>query len=170
SDEVVVYAAIPNKHLSLFEKQILAFYHNAKVHEVADDYNVFNTAGGSVGAYASFTERAVMPIKTYDNIEHDPMNPILNVFSKLKTAGEGAAIQLLVAPSGDKFISEFHHILDDVKDGVSVKHAADNFYKFNKAFLKVGKHLLFGKEEKKTEEKKEKYMKGRRAVDEGAAE
>src|SRR3989344_7909050 len=83
SDEVVVYAAIPNKHLSLFEKQVLAFYHDAKIRETANDYNIFNENGGSVGAYASFSERAVLPIKTYDNIEHDPMNPILNVFSKL---------------------------------------------------------------------------------------
>jgi hypothetical protein len=169
NDQVVVYAGIPNKHISLFEKQILAFYHDAKVHEVTDDYNIFNEEGGSAGAYASFAERGVMPIKTYDNIEHDPMNTILNVFSKLQTEGEGAAIQLIVAPAGDKFINEFHKILDDVKDGVSVKHAADNFYKFNKALLKVGKHLLFGTE-KKEGEKKEKYMKGRRAVDEGAAE
>ena len=168
SDEVVIYAAIPNKYLSLFEKQILAFYHDAKIREVADDYNIFNETGGSVGAYASFTERSVMPIKTYDNIDHDPMNMILNVFSKLKTKGEGAAIQLIVAPAGDKFINEFHMILDDVKDGISVKHAADNFYKFNKAFFKAGKELIFGA--KKEEEKKEKYMKGRRAVDEGAAE
>ena len=170
SDEVVVYAAIPNKHLSLFEKQILAFYHNAKIREVLDDYNVFNENGASAGAYASFTERAVMPIKTYDNIEHDPMNPILNVFSKLKTSGEGAAIQLIIAPAGDKFINEFHKILDDVKDGISVKHAADNFYKFNKAFLKTSKELFFGTKEKSEEDKKEKYMKGRRAIDEGAVE
>lgn len=170
SDEVIVYAGIPNKHISLFEKQILAFYHNAKIREVTDDYNVFNENGGSTGAYASFTERAVMPIKTYDNIEHDPMNPILNVFSKLKTSGEGAAIQIVIAPAGDKFINEFHKILDDVKSGTSVKHADDNFYKFNKAFLKAGKDLLFGRKEKKEEENKEKYMKGRRAVDEGAVE
>lgn len=169
SDEVVIYAGIPNKFISLFEKQVLAFYHNAKIHEVADDYNIFNEQGGSVGAYAAFTERGVMPIKTYDNIDHDPMNTILNVFSKLKKEGEGAAIQLVVAPAGDKFINEFHKILDDVKDGTSVKHADDNFYKFNKAFTKVGKELLFGVK-KEPEEKKEKYMKGRRAVDEGAVE
>ena len=171
SDEVIIYAGIPNKHLSLFEKQVLGFYHNAKIKEVADDYNVFNVNGGSVGAYASLSERGVMPLKTYDNIEHDPMSMILNVFSKLKTKGEGAAIQFLIAPAGDKFINEFHMILDDVKDGVSVKHAADNFYKFNKAFLKVSKDLLFGHKEKKSEGKNEdKYMKGRRAVDEGAVE
>ncbi len=169
TDAVVVYAGIPNKHISLFEKQVLAFYHNAKIHESTDDYNVFNKSGNSVGAYAHLSQKGVMPLKTYDNIEHDPMNTLLNVFSQLKTQGEGAAIQLVVAPAGDKFINEFHIILDDVKDGVSVKHAADNFYKFSHGLMKASKDLIFG--EKRTEEdKKEKNMKGRRAVDEGAAE
>jgi len=168
SDEVIVFAAIPNKHISLFKKQVLSFYHDAKIHEVTDDYNIFNEKGGSAGAYAIFSERSVLPIKTYDLIEHDPMNIILNVFSQLKTEGEGAAIQLVVAPAGEKFINEFHFILDDVKDGMSVKHAADNFYKFNKALLKVTKELFFDK--KKKEEKNEKYIAGRRAVDEGAVE
>ncbi|OGI68236.1 hypothetical protein A2738_02095 [Candidatus Nomurabacteria bacterium RIFCSPHIGHO2_01_FULL_42_15] len=172
SDELVIYAGIPNKHLLLFEKQILAFYHHAKIREVADDYNIFNASGASVGAYAHLAERGVMPIKTYDNIEHDPMNTILNVFSKLKTVGEGAAIQLVVAPAGDKFINEFHMILDDVKDGMSVQHSADNFYKFNRALVKVGKDLFFGHKPKEHDEgrNQDKYMKGRRAVDEGAAE
>lgn len=170
TDEVVVYAAIPNKHISIFEKQVLAFYHNAKIREVTDDYNIFNKDGSAVGAYAYLTERAVMPIKTYDNIDHDPMQTILNVFSKLKTSGEGAAIQLVIAPAGSKFIDQFHMILDDVKDGVSVKHAADNFYKFNQALFKVGKELVFGVKKKDEEMNKEKYMKGRRAVDQGAAE
>ena len=169
SDEMVIYAAVPDKHVSLFEKQVLAFYHSAKVREVTDDYNIFNEAGAAAGAYAIFRERAVMPIKTYDNIEHDPMNPILNVFSKLKTVGEGAAIQILVSPAGNKLIEQFHLILDDVKDGMSVMHAADNFYKFHKAFVKAGKELFFGarKDEK---EKKEKYTPGRRAVDQNAVE
>jgi hypothetical protein len=169
TDEVIVYAGIPNKYISLFEKQILAFYHNAKVREVTDDYNVFNEVGASVGAYAVLAERGVLPIKTYDNIEHDPMNTILNVFSKLQTAGEGAAIQLVVAPAGDKFINEFHTILNDVKDGVSVKNAADEFYKFKSAFLKIGKEFLFDTP-KNNGENKEKSIKSRRAVDEGATE
>ena len=168
SDEVVVYAAIPNKHISLFEKQLSAFYHNAKVLELNDDYNIFNEKGASVGAYAAFSERGVLPIKTYDNIDHDPMNTILNVFSKLQKVGEGAAIQLVIAPAGAKFMDQFHIILDDVKDGMSVKHAADNFYKFNKAFFKAAKELFV--DPKKKEEKKEKYISGRRAVDQGAVE
>ncbi len=168
SDEVVVYVAVPNAFISLFEKQVLSYYHDAKVKEVADDYNVFTDNGFAVGAYAHFSERSVLPIKTYETIDHDPMNTILSVFSKLKTEGEGAAIQLVIAPAGEKYVKEFHMILDDVKDGMSVKNAADNFYKFNKAFLKASKDFIFGV--KKEEEKKEKYIAGRASVDEGAAE
>lgn len=170
SDQVVVYAAVPDRHVSLFEKQVLAFYHNAKVREVTDDYNIFNESGGSAGAVAALAEREVLPIRTYDTIDHDPMNTILNVFSKLATRGEGAAVQFVIAPAGDKYIDQFHMILDDVKSGTSVKHAADNFYKFHKAFMKVGKEVLFGVKKSKEEKPEDKYQKGRRAVDEGAAE
>jgi len=169
SDQVVVFASISNKHLSLFEKQVLSFYHDAKINEVRDDYNIFNEKGSSAGAYASLRERPMLPIKTYDEIEHDPMNTILNVFSKLQTEGEGVAIQLCVAPAGEKFINEFHLILDDIKNGMSVKHAADNFYKFNKAFLKASKELIFGVKTNK-EQTKETNIAGRKAVDEGAVE
>jgi len=167
TDQVVIYASIPDKHLTLFEKQILAFYHDAKIKEVKDDFNIFNDKGHSSGAYAYFSEKPVLPIKTYENIDHDPMKNILGVFSKLKTEGEGAAIQFLIAPAGNKFIVEFHKILDDVKSGMSVKNASDNFYKFHVAFLNASKELFFGKN-KKVEDPK--FMKGRRSVDEGAAE
>lgn len=170
TDHVVVYASIPNKHVSLFEKQVLAFYHNAKIRESSDDYNIFNKEGAAVGAYGYLSQKPVLPIKTYENIEHDPMNTILNVFSQLKTQGEGAAIQFVVAPAGDKFINEYHVILDDVKDGYSVKYADDQLYKFSSTFKKIGKDIIFGVKPKTEEESKEKNMKGRRAVDEGAAE
>ena len=168
SDEVVVYTAVPNRFVSLFEKQVLAFYHEAKIMEVTDDYNIFTEGGISVGAYAHFTESPVLPIKTYDEIDHDPMNTLLNVFSKLKKGGEGAAIQIVIAPAGEKFTRDFHTILDEVKDGKSIKYAADHFYQFKKAFVNIGKDLIFGV--KKKEDIKEKDMAGRRAVDEGAAE
>ena len=168
SEEVVVYSAVPNNFISLFEKQVLAYYHDAKIREVTDDYNIFSEKGQAVGAYASLSERAVLPLKTYEDIEQDPMNTILSVFSKLKTEGEGAAIQFVIAPAGNKFIDEFHVILDDVKNGTSIKHAADNFYKFNKAFLNVSKEIIFG--EKTKDPKDEKNMEGRRYVDEAAVE
>ncbi len=170
SDQVVIYASVPNKYITLFEKQILAFYNHAKIKEVKDDFNIFNIDGESSGAYAYLSEKPVLPLRTYENIDHDPMKNILGVFEKLKTKGEGASIQILIAPAGNKFIHQFHKILDDVKDGMSVKYASDNFYKFSSAFLTASKEILFGTKPKNPELSKEKLMKGRRAVDEGAVE
>ena len=168
SNQVIIYAAVPNNFIALFQKQVLAYYHDAKIREVTDDYNIFSENGQAVGAYASLQERAVLPLKTYDDIGQDPMNTILSVFSKLKTSGEGAAIQFVIAPAGNDFIDAFHVILDDVKNGMSVKHAADNFYKFNKAFLSISKEIIFG--ERKRESKDDNSMEGRRYVDEAAVE
>lgn len=171
SDEVVIYAGVPDKYISLFEKQVLSFYHEAKIIEVAEDYNIFNENGGSAGAYAKFLEKAVLPIKTYDAIDHDPMNTILNVFSKLKKEGEGAAIQFVISPAGQKYIEKFHHILEDVKRGISIKHADSDIFKVKKEVFKIAKDLVFGvKTDKSGEKENEKMPEGRRAVDEKAEE
>lgn len=166
TDEVVIYAGVPDRHVTLFEKQVLAFYDNAKIVEKKDDFNIFNEFGDAVGAYATFSEKAVLPIKTYDEIDHDPMKTILNVFSKLKTEGEGAAVQLLIAPAGDKFIKQFHKILSDVRSGISVNKASDNFYKFHKAFFSASKELITGSKPKDLGQ--ETTFKN--SIDDGAAE
>lgn len=168
SDEVVIYAAVPNKYISLFEKQVLSFYSAAKIDEMTNDYNVFNEEGFSVGAYASFAQRAVLPIRTYESLDHDPMKNILNVFSKLKTEGEGAAIQIVIAPSGDRFINEFHHILNDVKRGLSVKKADDNYYKFSSALFNISKELILGKN--KSDMEKEQKNIAKNVIDDNASE
>lgn len=125
SDEIVFYAAIPDKKKNLFEKQILAVFPNARVEENKNDYNVFNAEGVSVGATATPVKNAIFPIKTYDAFDYDPLNIILNVFSKLEKIGEGAAIQLLVSPVGDKYAFPYKQALKRIKDGAKVKEAID---------------------------------------------
>ncbi len=125
SDEIVFYAAIPDHKKSLFEKQILAIFPNARVEENKNDYNVFNAEGVSVGATAAASKNAIFPIKTYDTFDYDPLNVVLNVFSKLEKIGEGAAIQLLVSPVGDKYAFPYRQALKKIKDGASVKEAID---------------------------------------------
>lgn len=153
SNEVVIYAAVPKNKGQLFEKQVLAFYTDAKVREVSDDYNIFSVGGASSGAYASLSENPIMPIKTHDALEHDPMQAILNVFSKMKREGEGAAIQFTIIPAGDTFIKRFTSILKDVKDGLSVKEANEK-YKVGQALISASKNLLFGSGKEKDKEKK----------------
>lgn len=154
--EVMFYASIPNEKIDLFEKQVLGFYHDAKIKEVTDDYNIFTEGGHAVGSYAHLSEVEVFPIKVYENIEHDPMNAIVNAFSKLKQEGEGAAIQFTIVPAGDRMIKQFAEVLRRVKeDGIRAKEAFSLVSSFDKEAVKVLKDLFFTSQ-KDIQKKKEK--------------
>ena len=144
SDEVIVYAAVPNDRADMFEKQVLAFYHYAKISEVTNDYNIFNEGGSASGAYAKLAEEAVFPIKTYDTLDHDPIQTILNAFTKLKKEGEGASIQFTISPAGDKFIKKFTGVLEKVKKGEDVHDLMNTVYKVNKEIFEFTSDLIFG--------------------------
>lgn len=152
--EVVFYAAVPMSKADLFEKQVLAFYHGAKIREVSDDYNIFTEQGASAGAYAALGTHDVLPIKTHDKIDHDPMNTIVSAFSKIQKEGEGAAIQISIMPGGDEFIRRFNRTLEDVKEGKKIEKQSKIFSEFDKAFGRAVKELVLGTKSKEDEEKK----------------
>ncbi len=152
SNEIVFYSAVPGGKEDLLEKQLLALYPKARLKEIKDDYNIFNDTGASVGAYAEFTESQVFPIKTYEAFENDTLPVILNVFSKLKKEGEGAAVQFVITPVGDYFLKKYGSVLGQIKRGVSVKEAANIAWGFGSAFAKTIKEMIFGSGAKKKEE------------------
>lgn len=167
SNEIIFYSSVPADKGDLLEKQLLALYPKARLKEVKDDYNIFNNAGASVGAYAEFTESQVFPIKTYDAFDNDPLPVILNVFSKLKKEGEGAAIQFVITPAGDYFLKKYGAVLDQIKRGVPVKEATNIAWGFGSAILKEVGGMFFGtgskkkdgeREEKKIDENVIKYL------------
>jgi hypothetical protein len=139
--DVVIYAAVPEDKFHLFEKQVLAFYQKAKITEVPDDYNIFSERGVVVASHAKLRALEAYPIRTYDEMDHDPMNAIVNTFSKLSKE-EGAAIQIIISPTGNKFIERFSNALDKVKKGEKPKDALSGG--LGKAFAKVGKEFIFG--------------------------
>ncbi len=156
TDHFVFYAAVPSHKADLFEKQLLGVHPHAKVTEVPDDYNIFTDGGFVAASYATLMHTEVYPIKLYDAFDHDPLNIILNVFTKLKKSGEGASIQFTICPEDDDIIRKFHIILEDVKGGMSVKDASSMTRQFTKELSSLAKGLIFGesknKEEKKTNE------------------
>lgn len=142
SDQFVFYVAVPKEHTDLFEKQIISIFHNARVTEVVDDYNIFNEDGISLGSYAELKEGPVYPIKTYENFDHDPMNVILNSFSKIEKEGEGAALQIILAPQGDYFNDKYSFAIDQIEKGVPTKKAVSMKESFAGDFGKVLKDLF----------------------------
>jgi hypothetical protein len=157
TDNFVFYTAIPTHKADLFEKQLLGVHANAKVVEMPDDYNIFTEGGHVAASYAKLVHNEVYPIKLYDALDHDPLNIILNVFTKLKRSGEGASIQFTICPQDDSVIERYHTILSNVKSGMSVKVAGSITRQFAKEFGSIAKSMIFGApkraEEKKVNEK-----------------
>jgi hypothetical protein len=125
SDEFIFYAGVPDSRKDLFEKQVLSIFHNAKISEKKDDYNIFNEAGAAVVSVGELSKSPVFPIKTYDEFDHDPLNVILNSFSKIDRDGEGAAIQLVLSGAGETYNKRYKSALDQIYKGEKVKYAID---------------------------------------------
>lgn len=153
SDSFIFYASVPSNKADLFEKQLFGVHANAKIVEVPDDYNIFSENASIAGSYAKLAHHDVYPIKLYDAIDHDPLNIILNIFTKLKKSGEGASIQFTICPEDDEIMKEFHIMLSDVKEGMSVRTAGSMTRQISKEFKSLAGELFFGASKKKEEKK-----------------
>ncbi len=153
SDSFIFYAAVPSEKSDLFEKQLFGVHPEAKILEVTDDYNIFSENASVSGSYATLARHNIYPIKLHDVIDHDPLNIILNVFTKLKKNGEGAAIQFSICPQDDEIMREFHEILSNVKNGMSVRTASSTTRQVAKEFKSLASELFFGASKKKEEKK-----------------
>ncbi len=153
NSHVVFYASVPASKADLFEKQVLASFSKARVIEKADDYNIFTEGGVHAGAVAELSAHEAFPLRTYDKLDSDPINAILSVFTKLKDHGEGAAIQMVIAPAGERYIKDFSFALSEVKKGVKLEKKGHLFDGFDIVAKRVGKELFSGKIEKPEEKK-----------------
>ncbi|MEK7151087.1 MAG: DUF87 domain-containing protein [Patescibacteria group bacterium] len=97
-EETHFYIAVPRSNQDIIEKQIYGLYPTAEVSK-SKDYNIFNPQGATAGAYLSYNNSPVLPIRTYQKMESDPIGSILTSMSKLQAEGEGAALQILIRPS-----------------------------------------------------------------------
>lgn len=170
SDHVIFYVCAPRNKADLLEKVVLGLYPDAKIEEISNDYNIFNISGGAAASFAKATVSDLMTIKTYDQFETDPINVLLNTFSKLSRVGEGASIQFTVCPTGDRYIKEYGSFLDRLRKGEKMKdlnlefiHAVGTEAKaWGKATWSVLTGLALGSDdssdEKKDEKKENKYV------------
>jgi hypothetical protein len=124
TDDMSMYVTVPKNRGDLLEKQLFALFEDIRVTEIYDDYNIFGYSGVTSVSYAIASTSDVLQTKIYSEFDHDPMNVVVNAFSKLKSAGEGAAIQFVIVPSGDSHIKEYGNVLDNLKKGDSLKDAA----------------------------------------------
>ncbi|MBI4088556.1 hypothetical protein HY415_00460 [Candidatus Kaiserbacteria bacterium] len=117
SPHLQFYAAVPNSKRNLFEKQLLAIFPDAYLTPQPADYNVFVSGGTSLSSTAAFAEHPVLPLTDYTSFDYDPLNAITNAFAKIEHAGEGAALQLIVEPRGERHVKHYRKILQALRKG-----------------------------------------------------
>ncbi len=117
SPELQFYAAIPKGKCSLFEKQLLAIFPDAYIAPQPSDYNIFASNGVSLASVASFAEHPALPLKDYNEFDYDPINTVANAFAKIEREGEGAALQIIIEPSGERFVKHYRKILQALRKG-----------------------------------------------------
>ena len=152
SSEFSFFVSVPIDKHELFEKHVISVFPNAKIVEKKDDYNIFNEKGVTVASFAESGGNPIFPIKTYKDFDHDPLNAILNSFSKIDKDGEGAAIQVIISPAGDEILNKYKYALKQINKGVPVKQAIDLGYTAGEEILITIKHSFFGKKKKKEDE------------------
>ncbi|MCF7794803.1 type IV secretory system conjugative DNA transfer family protein [Patescibacteria group bacterium] len=91
--KIAFYVAVPPNHARYLEQRINAYYPDASIEEIFD-YNAFNPKNEIIGGWLMTKKEFVFPIKTYTEMEVDPMNSIINVLTKLEKT-ESMAIQFV---------------------------------------------------------------------------
>lgn len=112
--DIRFYVSTPNKYKDFVEKQINGAYPDAEIREVSEkdslkdgfiignDYNIFSQDSKVAFASLKLKEEDFKPIKVYKDLAVDPMSSITSTLAKM-TEGEGAAIQIAIAPAESKW-------------------------------------------------------------------
>lgn len=137
--ELYFYCVCPEEFIDQVERQIHAQYPNAHI-EKASDYDVFLEPEGesAVGALGLMRSH-IFPVRTYKNLESDPLNALSNALSRV---GEGkAAIQFLVQPTDQIWQHRTEEALHNIQQGKTFHHNSTLGAKVASLGKEVGKSL-----------------------------
>lgn len=116
-----IYLAVPSDRAELFEKQLLGLYPAARITERHDDYNIFVSGGGVAASAAVLRDRPIFSLRTFADITSDPLDVLLNTFSKLDVAGEGASVQFVILPYDRKLSGRYRFALEEIRRGKPIR-------------------------------------------------
>ena len=151
------------KHLKDFvEGQIYAQYPTVHIREVEQDYTHIELGDRVVyGTELHLTKPDVLPIKTFQTFEVDPLAGITAVLAKIEELGGEMWIQVLARPIDDSWQNKGMAFIEHAKNGGHtapvINSVIDAFVELPVYVLRAFLNAIFqpAKEEKKKEDKKE---------------
>lgn len=115
------YVSVPVDLREFLEQQLSAAYPDAFTEEV-EDYNIFQPNSVILGSHLVLRRQNAFPIKTYTELEKDPLNAITNVLSKIPEE-DGAVFQFVVRSSHAKWRKKGIDIARNMQQGMKLHEA-----------------------------------------------
>lgn len=115
--KIFFYIAIPTSLERFIIQQIHAQFPSAHIEETPD-YNIFKPQSAVYGSYLILARKHALPLKTYKEMETDPLNSLTNALSKLSKE-EGASIQVLVTSASPSWRNQSKEIVAKIQAGDS---------------------------------------------------
>ena len=141
-NKIAFYFSASEDSARYLEQQIHAYYPDASIEEV-DDYNAFKPLTQIAAGYMKTTKSFIFPIKTYQKMEVDPLNSLINLMSKLDK-DESISLQYMVRSARNSWHKVIKNTVaqiiqkNSVRDGLrasqsifSVFRILDNLFKTN---------------------------------------
>ena len=123
--DISFYVAVPTDLATSLEKYIQGVYPGAVLEKIPQDYTVFEPQGKTAGSFLKLKKSVYFPINTYKNLESDPLASITNSLSKIYSE-EGAAIQIILKPSGFDLKEKGGKVLSQIMEGKDINIAVAN--------------------------------------------
>ena len=140
-EDIAFYLAVPKQVQDLLEKNIHAAYPEADIAPVAQP-NIWTTNGYTAYTQLDLKNGDRYPIKTYKELVNDGLQALTSALSKMGD-DEGAIVQFLIQPEGDKYrervLKEIEKKQDPEKDN---KTSATEMKQLQAMEAKVDKPLF----------------------------
>jgi len=158
ADQGVVsfYVSLRNEMRQFVEQQIQAQYPDAFIEE-KEDYNIFSPECAVSGFNLKFKKSYFFPIKTYQEMEFDPLNALTNSLSKFRDAKiGGAAIQYVVRSAHPRWHAAGNSLAREVRQGKKLSEAVS--FAGGSAFGSVARGFIKSRKAKEDETQQQKFQ------------
>lgn len=124
NNEIRFYVSVPTRYREMLIRAVHSVSPEAVIEPVSD-YNIFEpveSGGGVAASYVMTSRNSLLPIKTYQTLNVDPLSELATHFSKLNE-GEGAVMQVLMRPTSKKFSKLALKVTKKMQEGMSFEKA-----------------------------------------------
>lgn len=116
--QIRFYAWVPKTLRSFVESQIYSQYPTVQIRDAEEDYVAHERQHSVIHtSEIVLTDADVLPIKTFQSFEVDPLAGITGTLAKLEQSGEEIWIQILVRPIADDWHKQSEAWIKNVKAG-----------------------------------------------------